>query len=293
MILFLISHLHNINYNNIYLHNIYYCITFVLSNKTDTDMKIVTIANNKGGVGKTTITYNLADQLAHRGFKVLCVDADPQANLSSYFGFDVNDDKLDTLFCSIVEHKKAVLHKFNENIDIIIGDQRLINLSKIIAEDPNYNLSPATIFNEILSPLSLKYDICLIDTKPSIDISVQNAFAASNFVLIPITSGEMSFNGFLTVIDTIKYVKRINPNLKILGAVANMYNPRTLSSQELLSEFKGNEDLLFESKIRITEAVRFAENNKMFFRLQKRNYDLKIDFNKFVDEFELKTNLKK
>lgn len=248
-------------------------------------MRIITVASNKGGVGKTTITFNLADCLTKRGYKVLCIDADPQANLTKYLKIDIEDESVKTIYDTIVRQEDVFTPvQTDRNIDLIVGDPRMSNFEAVVSSDEVLRMMPAMLFRRLISGLS-RYDFVLVDTKPSIDLTTNNALVMSDYVIIPVTSGDMSVDGLMRTTRAVDIVRRsTNANLKIIGAVVNMYSANTISSKELMQFFDDHKNFLFSATLRQTEAVRYSENNLLSIMEQKRNEAIKKDFNAFVDE---------
>ncbi|MCL1830044.1 MAG: AAA family ATPase [Oscillospiraceae bacterium] len=189
-------------------------------------MKIISIVNQKGGVGKTTTTANLAAAFTKAGKKVLCVDLDPQANLSLYLGYEGDDNPtISVLFVSHLNQEKYVLDKAirrnKENIDFIPST---INLAKLEVSIMN-EISREYILRGILrqSDTALGYDYILIDCLPSLNILIVNALTASDSVLIPMQPQLFAVSGTNDLINTVSKVKAfINPSLKYEGMLITM-----------------------------------------------------------------------
>ena len=198
--------------------------------------KIVSIANQKGGVGKTTTSINLSTILAKKGKKVLMIDADPQGNASSGVGVDK-------------EVEESVY-------DILIGDTKIndvvikTNIKNLYVCPSNINLAGAEVelvsvmsreyrLKEKLDEVKDKYDYIIIDCPPSLGLITLNAFTASDSVLIPVQCEYYALEGLGQLINTINLVKKhLNKNIDIEGALLTMYDARTNLSNQVVKEVK-------------------------------------------------------
>ncbi|MCD8231798.1 MAG: AAA family ATPase [Clostridiales bacterium] len=219
--------------------------------------RIIAIANQKGGVGKTTTTINLSACLAEMNKKVLTIDMDPQGNTSSGLGIEKNECE-NTVYelilggCSISD---AVLHTEMENLDIIASN---VNLAGAEIELLNVNEREYVLRNEI-DYIKEDYDFILIDCPPSLSMLTINAMTTADTVLVPIQCEYYALEGLSQLMYTIELVQqRLNPRLRMEGVVFTMYNARTNLSLQVVENVKNNLDTTIYKTI-IPRNVRLAE----------------------------------
>lgn len=214
-------------------------------------MKTICVTNNKGGVAKTVTTANLAFLLASRGFKVLLVDIDPQANLTSFYG--VQGDKGTTY--DLMNSKEARPVQARENLFVLPSEGGLVAYE---AEHVNDGAREHAL-KENLKQFNKGFDLCFIDTPPAVGSLLVNALVASDFCLIPSTVDGFSVQGISQVLEIFNSVKEsFNKNLSFAGVVLTMYDKRNLTrnGEAFLREQFGGD--VFTSTIRNTVAVREA-----------------------------------
>ena len=198
--------------------------------------KVVSLANQKGGVGKTTTTVNLGTILAKKGKKVLLIDADPQGNATSGLGID-KDCELSTydILVSVVEMEDVIQDTIIKNLKLCPANMNLAGAEVELVS----MMSREQRLKEKLEKIKDRFDYILIDCPPSLGLITLNAFTASNSVLIPVQCEYFALEGLGQLLNTINLVKKhLNKEIKIEGALLTMYDIRTNLSNQVVKEVK-------------------------------------------------------
>lgn len=241
--------------------------------------KIISISNQKGGVGKTTTTVNLAASLGAAGKKVLIIDLDPQGNTTSGLGFnkkEVEKSSYDVLEKDISPEEATLKTEF-KNLSLIPSH---INLAAADAGISLFSGKESKLKNKILD-LKKVYDFILIDCPPSLGIITINAFCASDSILIPIQCEYYALEGLSQLINTIKVVKRHhNADLDIEGILMTMCDTRLNLTKQVMAEVKNNfPDKVFKTTIprsvKLSEAPGFGKPVMYFSKFNKGNWAYK------------------
>ncbi len=224
--------------------------------------KIIALANQKGGVGKTTSSINLAASLAVLEFKTLLVDADPQANATSGIGYDPREIKASIYECIIngIDPKEAILETSTPNLDLLPAHIDLVG-----AEIEMINLADREHkMKEVFAKIKDQYDFIIIDCSPSLGLITINSLTAADSVVIPVQCEYFALEGLGKLLNTIKIVQtRLNPDLQIEGILLTMYDVRLRLSNQVVEEVKTHfQDLVFDTIIqrntRLSEAPSFG-----------------------------------
>jgi chromosome partitioning protein len=216
--------------------------------------RVISFANQKGGVAKTTTTLNLGVALAEQELKVLLVDLDPQGNLTMSQG--LNPDTIERSMFDVLVHRlpiQEVIH--HTEVDLAVSSIDLagaeLALSSMIGRE--------RALEKALAPVRESYDFVLVDTPPSLGLLTINALVASNGVIVPVQCEYLSLRGLVQLENTLSMIREnLNPEVGIEGILPTMYDKRTLHSREAVEILQENfGDLVFDTKIRKT--VRYAE----------------------------------
>lgn len=249
--------------------------------------KIISLINQKGGVGKTTTAINLATYLADFGKSVLLVDLDPQGNASSGLGLDVRDIKkgLYHALVNVESPQNVILRMKNTGHDLMPSSQDLagVNVELVHFDNREFKLY------DVLRQIRTDYDYIIIDSPPSLGLLTINGLVASDEVIIPVQTEYYALEGLSQLLDTIKLVKKhLQPKLEVGGAILTMYDKRNRLARQVVKEmrthFPGH---VFESviprSVRLAEAPSFGKSILHFDSFSKGAKAYKSLAREFID----------
>lgn len=215
--------------------------------------RIIAIANHKGGVGKTTSAASIGSCLAGKGFKTLLIDLDGQANLTSYF-FPEEDEDRKSVFDTLVNDTALPIYSIKENLDMVPSSLEMagaeVAMTNIVAREQLLNIA--------LKPIKANYDYILIDCPPSIGIVTTNAFLAATEILVPMTPELLPLKGMSMLESFVESLRRIKPELKINGVFITRFNNRKLNKVVETALKERYSDITYQTKIR--ENISVAES---------------------------------
>ncbi len=218
------------------------------------DTQVIVLANQKGGVAKTTTTLNLGVAFAEHGYRVLLVDLDPQGNLTMSQG--LNPDSIEQSMFDVLVHRMAMDQVIvRREVDVAVSSIDLAGADMALSSQ----IGRERALEKALAPIKDRYDYIFIDTPPSLGLLTINAFVAASGVIVPVQTEYLSLRGLVQLENTLAMVREnLNPRVEIVGIVPTMYDRRLTHSREadeILRENFG--DLVYHTRIRKT--VRFAE----------------------------------
>ncbi|WP_103069652.1 ParA family protein [Aquimarina sediminis] len=254
-------------------------------------MKVISIANFKGGVGKTTTAINLAAGLKNLGKKVLLIDVDPQANLTQSLG--VTEDIKNSIY--EVLRKEAFGEKTSITDVLITASGLDVIPSSLDLAGAELELASVygreQILSQLIAPLTA-YDYILIDCPPSMSMLTINALVSSDFVLIPLQAEFLPLKGVRSFLNHFKLVKKLNKRIKLLGFVLTKYDERKKMNRQVREELEKefSENMIFKTHIRSNIALANAQEKGMDIFTYDKNTNGAKDYSELTSEFLSKFN---
>ncbi|WP_427340772.1 ParA family protein [Caloranaerobacter sp. DY30410] len=250
--------------------------------------RIISIFNQKGGIGKSTTTVNLGAALAEKGKKVLLVDMDPQANTTVSVGID--DEELEITIYDLLTEKKVKKERILEVIQETSYERLHVLPSDITLSNAEITLSNAisreTILSRVLEQIRKDYDFILIDCPPSLGLLSINSLVASDGIIIPVATSFFSIKGIKHLLNTITLIQdNLKPQLEIMGVLITMFDKRKNIAKSIKSDLiKTFGDKVFDSVIRVNSQIEYAQDNRIPIIYYNKTCNGYIDYMNFAEE---------
>ena len=247
-------------------------------------MKVITLANQKGGCGKTTTAQLLSVGLVNKGFNVLAIDCDAQCNLSSVFGL-MSSNKTKGTLLDVMNQEADIsdcVYKIKIGLDVLSGNPKLNNADKMYSE-----FEDITILNDALEKVKNKYDYVVIDTPPAVNVLTTSALMTSDYLIVPMTADYFSIQGFNLLQKKVSSLKKIGSNIEILGILLTRYDRTSITSTLAENVEQIAKDLnttLFESTIRQGVAIRESQLLQSDIFTESPKSKVALEYSSFVDE---------
>ena len=252
-------------------------------------MKVISICNQKGGVGKTTTAVNLGSALQLMGKKVLLIDLDPQANLSSYLNFDKELDENSTIAdaivakasCQKIDYDECIRHSENNHLDYIPSDIRLAEAEVILFKA----MAREKVLSRIIASCDRfqSYDYIIVDCLPSIGVLISNALSASDYLLIPVQAQRFALDGLDALMGVYEQVKEImNEKLEIVGILPTMTDNTNMSKNVVSSLVERYGDKVFNTHI--SKSVEAANSSEKMVALPLGKHKLGNEYKELARE---------
>lgn len=251
-------------------------------------MKTYVVANQKGGIGKSTTATCLASELQHKGYKVLLVDADQQGNSTDTYRAKIQGEA--TLYDALLDENRIPLEEAVQHTecgDIVASDPLLREADKRLTTDVEGLYRMADAIEELAK--KRLYDFCIIDTAPALNALTHSMLVAADKVIVPLDASRYSLQGLAQLNESIMAIqRRQNPRLEIAGLLLVRYNPRTLLSKEVREALQTiateMDTRVFETTIRESNKVREAQAMRVPLREHARNSTAQLDYEAFTEE---------
>lgn len=256
-------------------------------------MKVITLANQKGGCGKTTTAHTLAIGLCNHGYRVLAIDCDSQCNLSSVFGLMSEKKTKGTLY-DVMQQNLSIsecVATVRIGLDVLPCNPRLSDVDKMFPD-----IDDLMILNDELEKVQDKYDFVVIDTPPAVNTLTASALMTSDFLIVPMTADYFSIQGFNLLEKKIAKLKRIGSNIEILGILLTRCDRTSLTSslKESVSEIaKELNTTVFDSTIRQGVAIRESQLLQSDIFTESPKATVTQDYKAFIDECIARMNERK